>query len=61
MAATKFDVGGYKLAAEISGEGSPTVVFISGSGDAGESWDAGITALRASTTIVTYARAGDAG
>ena len=58
MTATKFDVGGYKLVAEISGEGSPTVVFISGSGDAGESWDAAISALRSSTTLMTYARAG---
>jgi predicted alpha/beta hydrolase family esterase len=58
MATTKFDVGGYKLAAEISGEGSPTVVFISGSGGAGDSWDAAITAMSSSTTLVTYARAG---
>jgi pimeloyl-ACP methyl ester carboxylesterase len=58
MTATKFDVGGYKLSAEISGEGSPTVVFISGSGDAGEAWDAAISALRSSSTLVTYARAG---
>jgi pimeloyl-ACP methyl ester carboxylesterase len=58
MAATKFDVGGYRLAAEISGEGSPRVVFISGSGDAGDLWDAAISALRSSTTLLTYARAG---
>jgi len=58
MAATKFDVGTYKLAAEISGEGSPAVVFSSGSGDAGEPWDAVISALRSSATLVTYARAG---
>jgi pimeloyl-ACP methyl ester carboxylesterase len=58
MAATMVDVGGYKLAAEISGEGSPTVVFISGTGDAGEPWDAAIAALQSSTTLVTYARSG---
>jgi hypothetical protein len=58
MATTKFDVGGYKLAAEISGEGTPTVVFSSGSGDAGEPWEAAIAALRTSTTCLTYARAG---
>ena len=58
MAATKLDVGGYKLAAEISGEGSPTVVFVSGGGDDGEPWDAVISALRSSTSILTYARAG---
>ncbi|MEU0091818.1 alpha/beta hydrolase [Kribbella sp. NPDC006257] len=58
MAATKFDVGGYEIAAEISGEGSPAVVFISGSGDAGEPWTATISALHSSTTLLTYARAG---
>ncbi|HET6293305.1 MAG TPA: alpha/beta hydrolase [Kribbella sp.] len=58
MAATMVDVGGYKLAAEISGEGSPTVVFISGTADAGAPWDAAIAAHRSSTTLVTYARAG---
>lgn len=50
MAATMVDLGGYKLAAEISGAGSPTVVFISCIGDAGEVWDEDITALRCSTT-----------
>lgn len=58
MAATRFDVGGYKLAAEISGTGSPTVVFSSGLGDAGETWGATISALRSSARLVTYARAG---
>jgi pimeloyl-ACP methyl ester carboxylesterase len=59
MAATTFDVGGYKLAAEVSGEGSPTVVFVSGGGDDGEPWV--IPALRSSTSILTYARAGIGG
>jgi pimeloyl-ACP methyl ester carboxylesterase len=60
MAATNslFDVGGYKLAGEISGEGPLTVVFISGSGGAGEPWDAAISALRSSAGLLTYARAG---
>ncbi|MEI8410591.1 MULTISPECIES: alpha/beta fold hydrolase [unclassified Kribbella] len=58
MAATKFEVGTYKLAAEISGEGSPAVVFSAGSGDAGEPWAAVMSGLRSSTTLVTYARAG---
>jgi len=58
MAATTFDVGTYKLAAQISGEGRPAVVFSSGGGDAGEPWDAVTSALRSSTTLVTYARAG---
>ena len=58
MATTKYDVGGYEVAAEISGEGSPTVVFVSGSGDAGESWEPTVAVLRSSTTLLTYARAG---
>jgi len=58
MAITKFDVGGYELAAEISGEGSPTVVFVSGAGAGRDSWDVAIAALRNSTTLLTYDRAG---
>ncbi|WP_170284543.1 alpha/beta fold hydrolase [Kribbella amoyensis] len=58
MAATYFDVGGYRLAAEITGEGAPTVVFSSGSGDAGEPWAATIAALDSSVRVLTYARAG---
>ncbi|GAB3821461.1 alpha/beta fold hydrolase [Kribbella italica] len=58
MAATHFDVGGYKLAAEITGDGTPTVVFSSGSGDAGEAWVATIAALTGPARLVTYARAG---
>ncbi|TDD59328.1 alpha/beta fold hydrolase [Kribbella antibiotica] len=58
MAITRFDVGGYKLAAEISGEGSPTVVFISGAGGGKDSWTAAIAALQSSTTLLTYDRAG---
>ncbi len=58
MATTKFDVGGYELAAEIAGEGAPTVVFVSGAGAGRDSWDAAIAALRNSTTLVTYDRAG---
>ncbi|HEY3562734.1 MAG TPA: alpha/beta hydrolase [Kribbella sp.] len=58
MAATHFDVGGYKLAAETTGDGSPTVVFNSGSGDAGEAWEATIAALKTRTRLLTYARAG---
>lgn len=58
MAATRFDVGGYKLAAEITGSGSPPVVFVSGLGDAGEPWQATIGQLAVATTVVTYSRAG---
>ncbi|MGZ0152013.1 alpha/beta fold hydrolase [Kribbella sp. WER1] len=58
MAATQFDVGGYKLAAEITGDDSPTAVFSSGSGDAGQAWTATIAALKTRPRLVTYARAG---
>ncbi|WP_165956625.1 alpha/beta fold hydrolase [Kribbella antibiotica] len=58
MSATQIDVGGYKLAAEITGDGAPTVVFSSGLGDAGEAWEATIAALKSSVQLVTYARAG---
>ncbi|WP_405060325.1 alpha/beta hydrolase [Kribbella sp. NBC_01505] len=58
MATTNLDVGGYKLAADISGEGTPTVVFISGSGSGKDSWDVTIATLRSSTTLLTYDRAG---
>lgn len=58
MSATQIDVGGYKLAGEITGGGAPTVVFSSGLGDAGEAWEATIDALQSSVQLVTYARAG---
>jgi pimeloyl-ACP methyl ester carboxylesterase len=58
VAATHFDVGGYRLAAEITGDGAPTVVFASGSGDAGEPWADTIAALRRPVQVLTYARAG---
>ncbi|MGC4939288.1 alpha/beta fold hydrolase [Kribbella sp. DT2] len=58
MAVTHFDVGGYRLAAEITGDGSPTVVFSSGSGDAGEPWGPTITSLSSRVQVLTYARAG---
>ncbi len=58
MATTMFDVGGYTLAAEIAGEGTPTVVFISGAGAGRGSWDAVIAALKSPTTLLIYDRAG---
>lgn len=58
MAATHVDVGGYRLAAEVTGDGAPAVVFSSGSGDAGEPWAATIAALSAQVRVLTYARAG---
>jgi pimeloyl-ACP methyl ester carboxylesterase len=58
MTTTKFDVGGYQLAAEITGERSPTVVFISGSGCGRHGWGATIAHLQSSTTLLAYDRAG---
>jgi pimeloyl-ACP methyl ester carboxylesterase len=54
----QFDVGGYKLAAEIAGDGAPAVVFSSGLGDTGETWDAAISEMQSRVQLVTYARAG---
>lgn len=58
MATTTFTVDGYDLATDISGTGSPTVVFVSGAGGGRDSWDAAIAVLRSSTTRLTYDRAG---
>ncbi|SDU85276.1 alpha/beta fold hydrolase [Jiangella alkaliphila] len=58
MSATLFDVGDYRLAAEITGDGPSTVVFSSGLGDAGEAWAATIAALSTRARVLTYARAG---
>ncbi|MFB6726625.1 alpha/beta fold hydrolase [Kribbella sp. NPDC056345] len=58
MATTTFNVDGYDLAADISGTGSPAVVFISGAGCGRDSWDAAIAVLRSKTTRLTYDRAG---
>ncbi len=53
-----FDVGGYRLACEIVGTGTPPVVFIAGLGDAGDVWNPVIDAMRAGTAAVTYDRPG---
>jgi len=53
-----FNVGGYHLAASVTGDGSPTVVFISGASGDRHAWDATIAVLRSSTTLLTYDRAG---
>lgn len=53
------DVGGRKLHARRYGQGSPTVVFVTGTGDAPqESWNPLVDPLAAETTVVTYDRAG---
>ncbi|MET7283836.1 alpha/beta hydrolase [Kribbella sp. NPDC005582] len=56
-----FTVGDYRLAAELTGEGSPTVVFISGASGDRHAWDATTAVLRSSTTLLTYDRAGIGG
>lgn len=53
-----FDVGGYRLAAEVAGDGTNAVVFSSGLGDGSDPWDATIAALGPEFTSVRYARAG---
>jgi pimeloyl-ACP methyl ester carboxylesterase/Tol biopolymer transport system component len=53
------DVGGRKLHTRLYGQGSPTVLFVSGTNDAPqETWDPLIDALAAEATVVTYDRAG---
>lgn len=53
------DVGGRKLHVCLYGQGSPTVVFVSGTGGAPqEYWNPLIDPLAAEATLVTYDRAG---
>jgi len=53
------DVGGRKLHACLYGQGSPTVVFVSGTGNAPqENWTPLIDPLAAEATLITYDRAG---
>ncbi len=52
------DIGGRRLAAEVRGEGVPTVVLESGVGAAMRSWDDVAPALAAVTRVVRYDRAG---
>jgi hypothetical protein len=49
MATANLDVGGFKLAAEISGEGH-SVVFSLNCGDTGAPWQTAIATLRTPTT-----------
>jgi pimeloyl-ACP methyl ester carboxylesterase len=52
------DVGGRKLDCCVHGQGSPTVVLVSGLEAPQAYWDSVIPALAAKTTVVTYDRAG---
>jgi len=53
------DVGGRKLHARLYGKGSPTVVFVSGTGGAvQETWNPLVDPLAAEATLITYDRAG---
>jgi len=53
------DVGSRKLHARLYGQGSPTVVFVSGTGNAPqETWNPLIDPLAAEATLITYDRAG---
>ena len=53
------EVGGRKLHARLFGQGSPTVVFVSGTNDAlQETWDPLIDPLASEATLITYDRAG---
>ena len=54
----KVDVDGVRLALHTDGSGAPTVVFISGLGDASAVWSAVIEQLAGSGTLVAYDRAG---
>jgi pimeloyl-ACP methyl ester carboxylesterase len=52
------DVGGRKLDCRVYGQGSPTVVLVSGLEAPQAYWDSVIPDLAARTTVVTYDRAG---
>ena len=52
------DVGGRRLHCRIYGNGSPTVVLVSGLDSPQASWDSVVPDLAAMTTVVTYDRAG---
>jgi hypothetical protein len=54
----KVDVGGYKLAIECSGHGSPTVVLDSGFSTPRSAWYWVVPKLRRTTRVCSYDRAG---
>ena len=53
-----FDAGGHLLHLNIKGKGSPAVIFENGSGDFSFIWDLVQPSIAASTTTVSYDRAG---
>jgi pimeloyl-ACP methyl ester carboxylesterase len=55
-ARTLVDVGGYRLAVEISGSGGPPVVCLSCLGGSHDEWAGVVEMLSAMTTCVTYGR-----
>jgi pimeloyl-ACP methyl ester carboxylesterase len=52
------DVGGRRLDCCVYGDGSPTVVLVSGFGAPQAYWNSVVPALAAQTTVLTYDRAG---
>ena len=52
------DIGGYRLHMHIEGEGTPTIVFDSGAGGIGLTWELVRPAISKMTRVITYDRAG---
>jgi pimeloyl-ACP methyl ester carboxylesterase len=58
MAGKRFDVGGYKMHIDCTGEGTPAVIFESGLGDAYVSWVRVQPQIAKLTRVCSYDRAG---
>jgi pimeloyl-ACP methyl ester carboxylesterase len=58
MAGKRFDVGGYKMHIDCTGEGSPTVILESGLGDTYVSWRTVQPQIAKFTRVCSYDRAG---
>jgi pimeloyl-ACP methyl ester carboxylesterase len=58
MAGKRFDVGGYKMHIDCTGEGTPTVVLESGLGDSYVSWRTVQPQIAKLTRVCSYDRAG---
>jgi pimeloyl-ACP methyl ester carboxylesterase len=58
MSGERFDVGGFKMHIDCTGQGSPTVVFDSGLGDTSLSWRRVQPEIAKLTRACTYDRAG---
>jgi pimeloyl-ACP methyl ester carboxylesterase len=52
------DVGGYWLAADVTGDAGPTVVFVAAFGEPRSSWDRVLPLLAEPARVVSYDRAG---